>query len=212
MQRSSSDSYQIVASNLRQVSLSKYLKLILDVTIPLKYDFSVYGSVSFRIKKCVIPILGYFNRRYDTHLMVLDCDSTDQMLIAARTLKIKNVGYALVQSSSNPPHYWIITDYVGSFFEVLHMCKSIPGVDSSWIRFSEEMGLFCLRGMALPNKVPVFQNGDGLKNPIAIDVFNEFRDLYEYPEVKQRLDAEILKNHVAMGTVSSLIQDPDFEL
>jgi len=67
--------------------------------------------------------IGVFKR--SKHLMVLDCDSFDDMVMATDYLFGREISHVVVESS--PGKYWVLTDMVGKFKDLYNCIRVIPG-------------------------------------------------------------------------------------
>lgn len=94
--------------------------------------------------KCVVStqISGWwkFRKRW---LLVLDCDSHENKEKATEELRLLSIKYKVFMSSPN--HYWVVTNYIGSFKNCLNFMQSIPGVDREFIGFCSKYKGICLR-------------------------------------------------------------------
>lgn len=181
-------------------SIDTYRKEILNVTME-----------RFFIVNSIIHSTGWWLWKRDTHVLLLDCDGTGEMLAACNMLKATlNTGYALIQSS--PSKYWIVVDKVGEFLSLVEFANQIPGVDPKFVQKALEFGRFFLRATPLGGKQALFEDPSGLTNPLVRDWYLEFEKLWRLPEVGQRYRAEVLKAQVADGSILGAAADPTFQL
>ncbi len=149
-----------------------------------------------------------FNR--DQYVMVLDCDGTDEMLGAKAMLVQDGIEHAIVQSS--PSRYWLITDFVKPYKEVIAKMKSIPGIDEKFLRLCAGYRMICTRAVAMPGRVPIFIDDGNLKDPRAINFYETLKKHYDHPVVKRRLRAEIIASNVTDKRMIEAAMDPEFIL
>ncbi len=165
----------------------------------------------FFVVNSIIESTGWWLWKRESHVLLLDCDGTGEMLAACNMLKgTLKVGYALIQSS--PSKYWIVVDKVGSFPELIDFTNGIPGVDERFIKKAIEFGRFFLRATPVDGKLALFEDPTGLTIPAVRDWYLEFERLWKLPEVQQRYRAEILKIQVKDGSILTAVADPEFQL
>lgn len=182
------------------VSLDSFRKEILNVTME-----------RFFIVNSTLESTGRLWWKKHSHVLLLDCDGTDEMLAACNMLKATlNTGYALIQSS--PSRYWIVVDKVGEFLPLVDFANQIPGVDPKFMSKAVEFGRFFLRATPLKGKRALFEDPSGLTDPRVRNWYLEFEKLWNLPEVQQRYRAEILKTLVAEGQMIDAAADPEFQL
>lgn len=179
------------------VTRKEFLKEITDI-----------HSTRFYFASSLVRSGNWF--RWPHHVLLLDCDSTGSMLAACNTLAEYQIGYALIQSS--PSHYWLVVDKVGKYDDLTDFAKRIPGVDDKYLKFANNHNKFYLRISPYLGKIALFQGSDGLKNKKAIAWYNEFEELWNSEEVRQRARAERLVAQIKDGTIFDVAADPEFKL
>lgn len=194
------------------VSFEVYLRNIADVSKD-ESEISNFGTVNAIVKRQTPWPLRWFRTfrsMFDTHVMVLDCDGTDEMLAASHMLATDGIGFALIQSS--PSHYWIVTDFIAPLDDVLVKMRTIPGADTEHIEMCEKFGIVAIRGVALPGRVPIFQEPDSLTNPHSLTFYYELQKLYQHAAIARRLKAEFMRQAIKDKNMGSLASDPEFQL
>jgi hypothetical protein len=208
LEKTWTDSYCGAWVQVWSVTEEEYLREINDVTTKR------YGSVSTLVERRCPTVLNWFScyrQSWDLYLMVLDCDSTDAMLACCRVLNQDEIGYALIQSS--PSHYWVVTDYIDTFNNVITKMKTLPGADERHVNHASHIGRVSVRGVAVPGRVPIFYNDlEGLRDQRAVGWYRALHQLYETPAIKRRLLVATLQQKVADGTLLSAAADPEFQL
>lgn len=201
------DDYGSNSYKLNRYALSRYLDEMSDLTK------RIYGTVSSLIRHPYVPIVGgwrFFRRYRDQFVMVLDCDGTNEMIMATHTLAKDQVGYALIQSS--PRRYWVVTDVVGHFRQLHRRASAIPGVDTKWLTHAWNIASFTLRGVSLPGRVPLFSEPTGLTNPHSVRFFTDLQSLHNHPVIKRRLENEVLLQAAKEDKIMDLASNPSFKI
>lgn len=76
-------------------------------------------------------------------LLVLDCDSLVDKEKTLDELCLLGIKFKVIQSS--PLHYWVVTNYIGSFKKCMLIMSAIPGVDKNFIEFCDKYEKIVLR-------------------------------------------------------------------
>lgn len=154
----------------------------------------------------------WWRKEVSKSVLLLDCDSTDRMLAASHTLATRNIKYVPIQSS--PGRYWIVADRVDKMSILLFEMQTIPGVDTSYVEVACRTNFLALRVVPTEGKMALFQDGgaDHFTNPLARGWYNDFKSLWDRPEIKEKAKAWRVQNALAEGTLTDLIGDPDFIL
>ncbi len=195
-----SDSYGKRSESVRAVaSQDKFLERIIDI-----------HSTEFFIANSVVSVTGKWWWKKYTHVLLLDCDGTGEMLAACNMLASMKIGYGLIQSS--PSRYWIVTDKLGTFHDLYLFVHGIPGVDRNYIEMAAKYQRFFLRLVPFGGKMAMFAGSDNLREPLAKQWYDDFELLWNTPQVKQRHRAEILKAKVEDGSIIAAAADPEFQL
>lgn len=169
-----------------------------------KWD-EIPATVSTRIPYPTKSIWNWFHRRL--HILVLDCDSLEEMYAAVKVLKRDNIPWAGIESS--PDHFWIITDKVGTFKEILPILKSIPGVDKRYVKATETWKRLHLRAIPRKNSRPKFGEPTDLQDQRVINWYNCFQKLHNDPAIIEDLG---LIEHLKQGTMAGAAADPSFDV
>lgn len=172
-----------------------------------------YGSVSTVVTQRVPKFLRWcywLVEKFDKHLMVLDCDSTDEMLGVVAMLQYDKIGYAIIQSS--PSRYWLITDYINDFTHVILRMQAYPGADKRHIELACRRSLLTVRAISLPNKVPIFPDSHTLTKPLAVKFFDALRVHYEHPAIARKLQALLIADNITDKTMIEMAANPSFVL
>lgn len=170
----------------------------------MKWD-EIPATVSTRLPHPVSSIWNRFRRRL--HILVLDCDSLEEMYAAVRVLKRDNIPWVGIESS--PDHFWIITDIVGTFKEIFPILKAIPGVDSRYVKATETWKRLHLRAISRKNSRPKFGEPTDLRDQRVINWYNSFKKLHNDPTIVENLG---LIEHLKQGTMAGAAADPNFDV
>ena len=85
----------------------------------------------------------------EKHLMVFDCDSPQNLNLALGCLRRDNYDNArdtrCAVYESTPDRFWIITNFIGKFKEIIKKVLLIEGVDQDWLKMCEKQGRLLLR-------------------------------------------------------------------
>lgn len=169
-----------------------------------KWD-EIPATVSTRIPYPTRSIWNWFRRRL--HILVLDCDSLDEMYAAVRVLKRDNIGWVGIESS--PDHFWIITDVVDTFKRIFPILEAMPGVDNSYIKATKTWKRLHLRAIPRQNSRPKFGKPADLRDQRVINWYNWFKELHNDPAIVEDLG---LIQHLKQGTMAGAAADPDFDV
>ena len=163
------------------------------------------ATVSTRLPYTAKSILNPFHRRL--HILVLDCDSLDEMYAAVRVLKRDSIPWAGIESS--PDHFWIITDIIGTFKEIFLILEAFPGVDSNYIKAAKNWKRLHLRAIPRKDSRPKFGESTNLRDQRVIDWYNCFEKLHNDPAIAENLG---LIEHLKQGTMAGAAADPNFDV
>lgn len=179
----------------------QFLKAIVDINSTHYYQVT-----------SVVERSGWFKSWFvvPKQVLLLDCDGTAEMLAACNQLKFLELGYALIQSS--PGRYWVVVDKVSDFYTLYNIANCIPGVDDEYMKLAKSHGMFYLRLTPWEGKRPLFEGPEGLSDPLVVEWYNAFEELWNQPEVLQRWRAEVLKKKLKDGTMLDAAADPEFQL
>lgn len=189
---------------LGEVSVEDYLKLVRIAGD----SYYIFGSEVVTPNRWQRWVLG----RKSEHVMLLDCDGTQEMLAAAHTLATRGIAYVTVQSS--PGRYWLVVDRVGPYVDLALEAQTIPGVDQDYIKVLCRTGLLALRVVPEGGKVALFPDGGAkhFTNPLARQWYDDFKWLWDRPEVRERAHTERVRKALQDGTIADLAADPEFVL
>lgn len=151
----------------------------------------------------------YTPRKLAKHIMVLDCDSLDNMIAACRTLKIDNIGYVVIESS--PHHYWVVTNYIGNITDVTDRMSGIPGTDLNHMRLSRARGHISIRATPQVRSIPSFPSDISVLHKTVRRWYLRFKSNFDLhaERIQQTL---ILSEALANRKVADLASDPAFEV
>lgn len=150
-------------------------------------------------------LLNFFRKRLQ--ILVLDCDDLESMYAAVRILKRDNIQWAGIESS--PDHFWIITDKIGTFSELLQILEAIPGVDPDYVKFTKVYERFHLRAISNSAGSPKFGPSDDLRDHRVIDWYAEFQELHKDQLIIENL---ALIQHLHNGTMAGAAACPNFDV
>lgn len=190
--------YQPTEAVRKVNSLDEYKRMIVDIT-----------TNRLLMVNSIMVARWWFKN--NTHVLLLDCNGTGEMLAACNMLKTSiNVNYALIQSS--PSRYWVVVNKAGKFSELIKLANQIPGVDPKFLQKSKAFGRFFLRATPLMGKRALFEDPTGLTDPAILHWYLEFEKLWNLPQVEQRYRAEVLKARVKDGSIFGFAANPGFQL
>jgi hypothetical protein len=144
------------------------------------------------------------------HVMILDCDSLENMSAAAHLLAVEGVGYALIESSNDK--YWVVTDVVAPIDEVAKRMSTYPGVDPNYVKLVARTKQVPIRAIPLPGRVPRFSVPDGLTNNYSREFYRAFEDHYSSPEIVRFLAMRIMVLNLKNGTMAEVMANPQFRV
>lgn len=157
----------------------------------------------------VLPKTGYWWQYWKQrlHVMVLDVDSTANLIAATKVLKRDGIGWAGIESS--PGHFWLVTDKIGQFNELFSYMEALPGVDPKYVKGTKKWKSFMLRAIARNSSKPKFGHCDDLADHRAVAFFKEFEQLHNDQIITENLG---LIQHLKNGTMIGAAADPAFEI
>lgn len=171
-----------------------------------KFLEQLHGHGHFVVNSIISK--GWFGRR--THVLLLDCDGTAQMLGACHWLAAGGIGYGLIQSS--PSRYWVVVDKIGRFSDLHYFAVGIPGVDKDFLDQAYKHDRFFLRACPSLGRMAIFEDADKLTASLAKKWYLDFRTIWEAPEMKRRHLAELMKLKIDDGSIFSEAANPEFQL
>jgi len=151
--------------------LTKYTK---DFT---ERPFKRYAYITSRVKRGPV-------RDLDEYLMILDCDSFDEMMEATSCLDKGEIKYFCVNSS--PARYWVICDKIGTVSDLTSIMYAIPGVDYNYTYCASLQGVLLYRGFPKPGFIPKIGDISKLKgSPLFKRWISRFKEYWESKEVEE---------------------------
>jgi len=146
------------------------------------------------------------------HVMVVDCDNETGMIAAAHIIKsVFQKEYEIVQSSEG--HFWLITDIVGTFNNVMKYFDLIVGVDPKYSYFTKQRERFHLRLHPKNNSIPQFHNKRiCLQNPEAIRFYQQLKKDYTSKDMRMILEVFKVQQLWAKGKLIDAAANPEFSI
>jgi len=168
-------------------------------------DEANYGTIQCFVK-----------RDKPIHVLVLDCDSRENLIAGQHWIKsVWNLGSATIESSSG--HYWIFTDYItDDISNIIFRMLEVPGADPKHILKSKERGAIQIR--MTPKKIgndyvsPVFAEDHDLTNENAITLYNMVKKWFDSKDYQMLIKSKQLRAALKDNKILDMATDPDFEV
>jgi hypothetical protein len=195
-----------------------YLKVIVSGTKPHQVTPAVVKPKPSDYVGPYMFITSVVDRTWfgDHQLMILDCDSEDEMLATCHWLKTEcGIMYDLIQSGT-PGHHWVVTDYVGKWKDIYKTMSIIPGVCTKYKEYCIKYKKMAVRAFpkiinGKPNK-PVFPNEVNITDFVPRQWLLAIKAYYDSEYYKKLMKAVYLCYCISEGKMSHIAADPGFEL